>query len=67
MFQIGGRRLLIAYLGKGCVKYVDALSEEGWPRQQTDCREATSDGADGVVTKYRQNCVGVGSPPRLRG
>jgi hypothetical protein len=29
MFQIGDRRLLIAYLGKGCVKYVDALTKEG--------------------------------------
>ena len=29
MFQVGDRRLLIAHLGAGCVKYVNALAKEG--------------------------------------
>jgi len=33
------------------------LFEEGWPRQQIKCRDATSYGADGVVIQFRQNFV----------
>src|SRR5690242_12147039 len=35
------------------------LSEEGWPRQQIKCREATSNGAAGVVMQFRRNFIEV--------
>jgi glyoxylase-like metal-dependent hydrolase (beta-lactamase superfamily II) len=33
------------------------LSEEGWPRHKSKCSEATSDGAAGVLIKFRRNFV----------
>ena len=42
-----------------------SLAKEGWTRHQQKCREASFEGADGVVgstTDYRK----LNQPPRLR-
>ena len=40
--------------------------QEGWPRHQEKYREASFDGADGVVVQDRQNSFEPEQPPRLR-
>jgi hypothetical protein len=67
LVSIAGWFLLESYFHRKFVKagkiQFPLLSKEGWPRQQENNREATADGAYGVVTKHRNNLSEIDHHP----
>jgi len=66
IYRTGGVASEIHKKGRDKLTAIAPPGQEGWTRHQEKYREATFDGADGVVVQVQRDSVGLGPPPRLR-